>query len=303
MPAAGRLGRPLHSASGNKNVEKETCMKFRLIALILFIFMALAACSLAEDIPPPPGYRSPTPPPSVGPLYPSQPPSPARGAGIYTAKCLPCHGESGLGNGPMASQMPVAVPAIGLREISSQSAPAAWFTLLSQGRLERGMPPFLSLSEHERWDVLSYVYSLSATSEQLQDGASSYRIHCLACHGAQGGGDGPQAAGLNPAPTAFTNLQYMSQATGIGLYRAIAEGVSPSMAAFGNKLSEGEMWALVAYLRSLAFDPSALAATPEASPTPNLPAATASRTRSVGWLITYTAGPSSPAGSVSGLAP
>jgi hypothetical protein len=35
-------------------------MKFRLTALIVFLSMFLAACSLAEDITPPPGYQSPT---------------------------------------------------------------------------------------------------------------------------------------------------------------------------------------------------------------------------------------------------
>jgi hypothetical protein len=35
-------------------------MKFRLTILVVFLSLALAACSLAEDITPPPGYSSPT---------------------------------------------------------------------------------------------------------------------------------------------------------------------------------------------------------------------------------------------------
>ena len=36
-------------------------MKYRLTALLVFLSLALGACSLSEDITPPPGYRSPTP--------------------------------------------------------------------------------------------------------------------------------------------------------------------------------------------------------------------------------------------------
>jgi hypothetical protein len=39
-------------------------MKYRLTTLIVFLSLALAACSLAEDITPPPGYQSPIPLPS-----------------------------------------------------------------------------------------------------------------------------------------------------------------------------------------------------------------------------------------------
>jgi hypothetical protein len=43
-------------------------MKFRLTALIILLIFSffLAACSLAEDITPPPGYQSPTSPPTLG---------------------------------------------------------------------------------------------------------------------------------------------------------------------------------------------------------------------------------------------
>ncbi len=246
-------------------------MKFRLIVLAASLTLLLAACSLAEDITPPPGYVSPTPAPSIGQLHPANPPSPARGAVTYTEQCLPCHGENGLGNGPMAPQMPVAVPAIGLRDISSQFTPADWFTVISQGRKDRGMPSFLALSEQQRWDVLSFVYSLSATNEEFQQGATIYYGKCAACHGAQGRGDGSQAAGLNPAIKDLTNQQFASQATGTGLYRAVAEGVSPSMPAFGTQLTKDDLWAVVAYLRTLAFDQSMLTTIPQPSTMPASP--------------------------------
>jgi hypothetical protein len=42
-------------------------MKYRLTTLIVLLSLALASCSLAEDITPPPGYQSPTPLPSQAP--------------------------------------------------------------------------------------------------------------------------------------------------------------------------------------------------------------------------------------------
>ncbi len=245
-------------------------MKYRWLALVTFLSVGLAGCSLtlAEDITPPPGYLSPTPPPTTGPLYPPTPPSPQRGAALYLQDCQPCHGEKGLGNGPLSGQMPVSVPAISLREVESQFTPADWYTLVSQGNINKGMPPFTSLAPQERWDVLSYVYSLGVTGDQIQHGAAVYADQCASCHGIGGRGDGPQAAGLSPAPKDFTDRQYMSLVTDGGLYRSIADGVAPGMKAFANQLSADDIWALVSYLRSLTLDQSALVAQSQPSPTP-----------------------------------
>jgi mono/diheme cytochrome c family protein len=245
-------------------------MKYRWLALVTFLSVGLAACSLtlAEDITPPPGYLSPTPPPTTGPLYPPAPPSPQRGAALYLQDCQPCHGEKGLGNGPLSGQMPVSVPSISLREVESQFTPADWYTLVSQGNINKGMPPFTSLTPQERWDVLSYVYSLGVTSDQIQHGAAVYADQCASCHGIGGRGDGPQAAGLSPAPKDFTDRQYMSLVTDGGLYRSIADGVAPGMKAFADQLSADDIWALVSYLRSLTLDQSALVAQSQPSPTP-----------------------------------
>ncbi len=48
-------------------------MKLRHIIIITAITILLTACNftLAEDVTPPPGYASPTPAPTLGPLYPA----------------------------------------------------------------------------------------------------------------------------------------------------------------------------------------------------------------------------------------
>lgn len=238
-------------------------MKSRFLALTAALLIGLGACTLADDITPPPGYQFPTPEPTLAALHPSAPPSPARGAPIYVEKCAPCHGETGLGNGPMAAQLPVAVPVLSLREIAGRAAPAEWFAIVSQGRLERGMPGFLSLSEAERWDVLAYVYTLGTTAEELQRGETLFGDICAACHGPLGRVD--RAAD-------FTDQEFMAQLSGAGIYRTIS-GESPSHDLQG--LAEDDAWALVAYVRALTFDLSPLVAAVQEAPTPTLESAAA----------------------------
>ncbi|MEW6092731.1 MAG: c-type cytochrome [Chloroflexota bacterium] len=245
-------------------------MKFHTI-IILLGALVLSACnfSLAEDITPPPNYVSPTPLPDIGTFYPEEAPSPGRGEEFFSGSCAPCHGENGLGNGPMAGNMPVAVPAIGLRDISSQAAPADWYRTITLGNLERGMPPFSAHPSQERWDVLAHTYMLSTTPEELQRGADLYAANCTECHGPDGS--------ANPEVD-FTNQEYMSQMTGISLYRGIAEGRG-EMKPFADQLSEDDIWAIVAHLRSLTFDLAPLEPAPTITPEPSLtPEAAASAT-------------------------
>ena len=245
-------------------------MKIRSFLLVFVVSVLLAACNftLAEDITPPPNYIPPTAAPTMGALFPSVPPSPARGQTIFEVKCAPCHGTDGLGNGPQAGGLPVPVSAIGLKDIASQSNPAKWFTVITRGQMDRYMPPFTSLSDSERWDVLSYVYTLSNTSSQVEEGAALYANLCETCHGPDGDASKGQTAG---SLVDFSNQAFMAQVTSLGMYQAISNGLSPKMEAFNSQLNDPQIWALTAYLRTLNYDKSApVAQVP--SPTVEAPA-------------------------------
>ena len=103
-------------------------MKFRYALLFALLALTLTACNLtlAEDVTPPPDYVPPTAIPTMGPLYPAQTPNVDDGAAIYTEKCLPCHGEKGLGDGPQGIQLGVTVRAFGLPEIARPASPAQY---------------------------------------------------------------------------------------------------------------------------------------------------------------------------------
>ncbi len=221
--------------------------------LSIFTALLLAGCnlSLAADVTPPPGYR---PPPSkaaatVGPVYPLTPPNPQNGAVIYVEKCAPCHGVNGLGDGPQAPNLPNQPAALGAPEVGRQAVPAEWFRVVTQGNLDRFMPPFPSLNDKERWDVTAYALSLSASSEMIRQGGQVYAEVCAACHGLSGKGDGPDAP---PSTPDFTDQVAMTAKSANVLFQVVSQGAA-EMPAFGDKLSEEQRWAAVYYARSLSF--------------------------------------------------
>ncbi|GAB4498643.1 MAG: hypothetical protein OHK003_11610 [Anaerolineales bacterium] len=211
-------------------------MKLRHLFLLAVVTIFLAACNqtLAADVTPPPNYKPPTPVPTLGPLYPAQAPDVENGKAIYAEKCEACHGETGLGNGPQSKDLPVSVIPIGLPEFANDATPSAWYSVVTQGRLERFMPPFVSLSDQERWDVVAYVFTLRFTEEQLQLGKDLFETNCADCG------------------NTFTNLQMMSALSDDDLVKLIREG-NANFPAFGSGFSDEEAYAVAAYIRTLTF--------------------------------------------------
>ena len=216
-------------------------MKFRF-ALLIIITTILSACNftLAEDVSPPPGYIAPTPLPTLV-LYPERAPSIENGAAIYAVKCAPCHGETGLGDGPQGIQLGVTVPAFALPEIARPLSPAQMYTTVTRGVIERFMPPFASLNDQERWDVVAYVTTLHTTKEEIQKGKELFEANCAGC-----------------STDYYKNQTNMSTLSTVALARIVRLG-NDDIKAFGENLSDDEMWAVAEYLRSLSLDASPLA--------------------------------------------
>lgn len=238
-------------------------MKLRLAILILLATL-LSACnmSLAEDVTPPPGYIPPTPMPTLV-LFPPQTPNVANGEAIYFEKCAACHGPTGLGDGPQGIQLGVTVPAFALPEVARSASPAAWYTIVTRGKIERFMPPFASLNDQERWDVVAYITSLHTTEEQIQKGKEIFEATCADC------------------PTDFyRDPTKMSGLSMVALARIVRLG-NEEIPAFGENLSDEEMWAVADYLRSLSFDYAPLAA-PAPAPATQTPLASGAESPSAG---------------------
>ena len=229
------------------------------LPFLFAIFLSACSFSLAADITPPPGAKQPVIQSSTqeaetsGPLYPLVPPDPTKGADNFADKCAPCHGEAGLGDGPSAAELPVPVGAIGTAIVSRHATPAEWYTLITEGDLERKMPPFGNLTDRQRWDLVAYVYSLSAPVESIALGQELYQANCAQCHGSNGQGDGPEAANLAATPRDFTDQAFMAEFSAAAMYAAVVQGIDPVMPAFAQELNDVQVWAITDYLRSLTF--------------------------------------------------
>ncbi len=253
--------------------------KFSGVIALIFSAFILSACSfsLAGDVTPPPGSELPvvqqaTQSVAASPIYPIIPPDLANGAKIYNQECSQCHGTRGLGDGPQSDQLSVPVATLGLSDFARQFSPAEWFSVVTQGNMEKFMPAFSSLTDRQRWDVVAYAMSLDASDALISQGKAVYRQNCSSCHGNSGKGDGPDAAALSAQPSDFTNQALMAQTSSTSLYDAVTAGIIPDMPAYSSTLEDNERLAVVAYLRSLTFTNAVAAANAYPAPPSNLTA-------------------------------
>jgi mono/diheme cytochrome c family protein len=95
-----------------------------------------------------------------------------------------------------------------------------------------------------------------ATPAAIGAGMSIYMDRCQNCHGEDGNGKGERADKLSVAPADFTDAHAMRAQTDGELFWKISEGHKP-MPAFDKKLTEGERWQLVDYIRTFSQSASA----------------------------------------------
>ena len=127
-----------------------------------------------------------------------------------------------------------------------------------------------ALSPTERWDMVAALYFAATSSRLLVASEQLYQRDCTGCHGLNGGGDGPGAAEIaalnagqptdhamamgNP-PTDFTDLRAQAGASDLLYYgKLVRGGMGTSMPYYGTIYNEEELWAIIAYLRSFAFE-------------------------------------------------
>ena len=90
----------------------------------------------------------------------------------------------------------------------------------------------------------------------IADGAKSYATFCATCHGATGDANTPIAQSLSPPPTRHNDGAYMGTLTDDYLAKVIKEGgaavgKSPMMPPWGGSLSDAQVRAVVAFIRTL----------------------------------------------------
>lgn len=130
-----------------------------------------------------------------------------------------------------------------------------------------------SMSELEKWDVVSYIWQTNTTALALSNGQQLYAQNCAACHGERGAGDGVFAdqlvkvgetsmqsmagAGdmMMQAPSSFTDSSRMLGASPAVLHGKILRGgMGTGMPMWGSIFTDEQIWELVSYLYSFQFD-------------------------------------------------
>lgn len=220
----------------------------------------LAGCSMAgaRQVPSVEQLLTPAVVPTRPPeeLAPPAPPDVARGALVYADKCAACHGDAGLADGPRAAQVRAQgslVPRLSNPDTQRAAEPRAWFDLISRGRIERLMPGFAgSLSAQQRWDVLAYVWALGAPPDAIRQGRVIYEQQCAACHGPQGRGDGPQAAGR--AMASFADPRWLAETSLNEMMRGMSAGAgNPAGPHAAITLNDAERLAVAQYIRTFGY--------------------------------------------------
>lgn len=241
-------------------------MRKLLILVVIVILLLLSAASLST-----PGSES----------VPGA--SPDRGLYIYEAYCLACHGSNGSGDGPMAARLKrdfgvrpsdLSAPTFH-RDRNDEQLKAA----IVGGGAAVHRTPYMpawgaTLSSRQVDDLVAYIRELKdnprpdsaptlAVGEQLELGKAIYSIHCLACHGSRGDGDGPFLEGLRQTgsalvdPPRFSEREALAGHSNQALEKIIRKGLGHS----GLSGREGSWWhrqmeaneidALIFYLRAL----------------------------------------------------
>ena len=92
------------------------------------------------------------------------------------------------------------------------------------------------------------VNPVQATGSSIAIGRSLYVNNCARCHGADGRGDGPDAAALGVPPADFR--QHIPYHTDTFFFQVISNGLGNFMPPFADQITEEERWHLINFLKA-----------------------------------------------------
>jgi mono/diheme cytochrome c family protein len=92
------------------------------------------------------------------------------GQKYFETNCMVCHGQMGLGNGPVAAKFPVKIPSLMTDKIRGWTDTRIFHTItMGQGI----MGPYAShIPQQYRWQVVNYIRSLQKTQTVTKADAS-----------------------------------------------------------------------------------------------------------------------------------
>ncbi len=93
-----------------------------------------------------------------------------RGAIYYEYNCKMCHGETGVGNGPIGAFLIEKKPTDLTSALVQDQSDGEIFLTLTNGK---GMMPYMreNLTLRDRWDVINYIRTFKNTGAPVEGGA------------------------------------------------------------------------------------------------------------------------------------
>lgn len=179
----------------------------------------------------------------------------SRGLTLYAEGCVACHNANGEGT--------AIAPALNSAELRARMADedlARTITDGVPGTLMAGWGGTLDAAQVadltqiiRRWEEIQAagielpaveIATIPPTPEMIAAGQQLFSVACTGCHGRS-------AQGTRMAPALY-NQTFLSQTPDQAIYQIIANGVpGTAMPAWGGRLTDSDINALVAYLRSL----------------------------------------------------
>jgi mono/diheme cytochrome c family protein len=178
-------------------------------------------------------------------------PAAQEGGLLYLQHCAPCHGDKGAGNGSVATQLPKPPPDFSDPVTLRGKTPQLIFSTITQGNQQALMPPFAStLSDEQRWSLVSFLYTLSTPPARLAAGKAVYTANCARCHSADGAGKGPDAAAQAQPLPSFADQAFMAARSQQDFFKLVSGGDAAH--SFTN-LSEADRWAALDAVRAFSY--------------------------------------------------
>lgn len=130
---------------------------------------------------------------------------------------------------------------------------AALIDRLRRDVAQRVAPAALEAAHTEFVALLGPDASLDFPTQplDLSDGRALYQTRCASCHGDLGAGDGFAAAGMIPAPPAFSDRALMADVTPALMYRVVSVGIRGTAMGGFPDLTPAQRWAVVTYVTTL----------------------------------------------------
>ena len=214
---------------------------FAFVALAALLFFGVAGTLHAQPTPPP--YDPETVP------APSAMPVGAVGGALYMENCAPCHGNTGLGDGPTAPDLSAPPAVFADPAVVWGQSPAEFFHTTKYGRMANMMPPWRNqMTDDQIWDSVYYAWGLHTSQAEIEAGGEIYAAECAACHGETGAGDGPDAEGELPDLSDGARMMLISPAEMSQAWRT----AHPEE---GADLSDEQWTSVINYMRTFTYVP------------------------------------------------